>query len=263
MDLLQSLTLGFIQGTTEWLPISSTGHLRIAEHFFGLSVPLLFDVLLHFGTLLVTLIFFRREVINLLRALWHHDFGSPEGKLVLPIIAGSIPTALIAFLAGHSLDAYFNTLPLLAAGFVASGVLLVASKWSKDTKDHISLPVALVIGVMQGLSIIPSISRSGITIAVMLILGIKRELAFKYSFLLSIPAVVGALGLQLYQEYGALAVSGIGSTEILASMVVTVAVSFFALKILQKSITANKFWLFSIYCFAMATALFVLALLGF
>jgi len=263
MDLLQSLTLGFIQGTTEWLPISSTGHLRITEHFFGLSVPLLFDVLLHFGTLLVTLVFFRREVVNLLRALWHRDFGSPEGRLILPIIAGSIPTALIAFLAGHRLDAYFNTLASLAAGFIASGVLLVASKGSKDAKDHISLSVALVIGVMQGLSIIPSISRSGITIAVMLILGIKRELAFTYSFLLSIPAIIGALGLQLYEEYGALAVAGIGYVEIAAAMVVTVAVSFFALKILQKSIAANKFWLFCIYCFTIAAALLGLAALGF
>ena len=226
-------------------------------------MPLLFDVLLHFGTLLVTLIFFRREVINLLRALWHRDFHSPEGKLILPIIAGSIPTALIAFLAGHRLDAYFNTLPLLASGFVASGILLVASKRSKDAKDSISVPVALLIGVMQGLSIIPAISRSGITIAVMLILGIRRELAFKYSFLLSIPAIIGAFGLQLYEEYGALAVAGIGYAEIIASMAISVAVSFFALKILQNSIAANKFWLFSIYCFAIATALFVLVASGF
>ncbi len=196
MDLLQSITLGFIQGTTEWLPISSTGHLRIAEHFFGLTVPLLFDVMLHFGTLLVTLIFFRGAIKNVLVALWHRDLHSADGKLVIPIIVGSIPTAVIAALAGNELDAYFSTIPLLAAGFIASGIVLFASKFSTERKDTISTSTALLIGVMQGISIIPAVSRSGLTIAVMLLLGVKRELAFKYSFLLSIPAVAGALGLR-------------------------------------------------------------------
>lgn len=262
MDLLQSLTLGFIQGTTEWLPISSTGHLRIAEHFFGLSVPTLYDVLLHFGTLLVTLVFFRKDIINILKALVHRNFNSADGKLIVPIILGSIPTAIIAFLWGDQLDA-LSSLPMLAAGFIVSGVLLLASKFSKERKDAIDMPTALLIGVMQGLAVIPAISRSGLTIAVMLLLGIKRDLAFKFSFVLSIPAVFGALGLQLYQERNALAVAGIGVTEVAAAVVVTVAVSFLALKIVQKSLAANKFWLFSLYCFAIGAALFALSLLGF
>jgi undecaprenyl-diphosphatase len=263
MDLLQSLILGFVQGTTEWLPISSTGHLRIAEHFFGLTVPLLFDVMLHFGTLIVTLIFFRKEIINILRALFHRDFHCADGKLILPIIIGSIPTAIIAVLFGDQLDAYFSSLPLLAAGFVASGVVLLASKWSKENKDTIDIPTALLIGVMQGVAIIPAVSRSGLTIAVMLLLGVRRELAFKYSFLLSIPAVTGALGLTLYHGGDSLATAGIGSIDVIAALVMTVAVSFFALKLLQKTLLANKFWLFSIYCFSIGAAMFVLSFLGF
>lgn len=262
MDLLQSLTLGFIQGTTEWLPISSTGHLRIAEHFFGLTVPTLYDVLLHFGTLLVTLIFFRKEIVSILKALVHRDFHSENGKLIIPIILGSIPTAIIAFLWGDQLDA-LSSLPMLAAGFIVSGALLLASKFSKERKAAIDMPTALFIGVMQGLAVIPAISRSGITIAVMLLLGIKRDLAFKFSFLLSIPAVFGALGLQLYQERNALAVAGIGTTELLVALVVTVAASFLALKLVQKSLSANKFWLFSLYCFAIGAVLLMLAFLGF
>lgn len=261
MDLLQSISLGFIQGTTEWLPISSTGHLRVAEHFFGLSVPLLYDVLLHFGTLLVTLIFFRKDITNVLKALWHRDLQSADGKLIVPIILGSIPTAAIAFLWGHELDALSN-LNLLAAGFMASGVILLASKFSKERKDTIDMPTALLIGVMQGLSVIPAISRSGITIAVMLLLGVKRELAFKFSFLLSIPAVAGALGLEFYQQRNMLSAAGIGTVEILASLAITVAVSFLALKLVQKSIWANKFWLFSIYCFAIGAVLLALSFLG-
>jgi undecaprenyl-diphosphatase len=262
MDLLQSITLGLIQGTTEWLPISSTGHLRLAEYFFGLTVPLLFDVMLHFGTLLVTLVFFRKDIINILKSLWHRDLHSDDGRLIIPIIVGSVPTAAIAFLWGDQLDA-LSSLNMLAAGFIASGVLLLASKFTKERKDTIGIPAALLVGVMQGLAVIPSLSRSGLTIAVMLLLGIRRELAFKYSFLLSIPAVVGALGLTLYQEHNALAVAGIGTVEVAASLLVTVAVSFLALKLLQKSLSANKFWLFSVYCFAAGATTLVLSFFGF
>lgn len=262
MDLLQSISLGFIQGTTEWLPISSTGHLRIAEHFFNLTVPLLFDVLLHFGTLLVTLIFFRKDILNVLRALWHRDLHSADGKLILPIIAGSIPTAAIAFLWGDQLDA-LSSLNMLAAGFMVSGIILLASKFSKERKDTIDIPTAVLVGVMQGLAVIPAISRSGITIAVMLLFGVRRELAFKFSFLLSIPAVAGALGLEFYQQRNMLSAAGIGTIEIVASLAITVAVSFLALKLVQKSLTANKFWLFSIYCFVVGAVLFALSFLGY
>jgi undecaprenyl-diphosphatase len=263
MDLLQSIILGFIQGTTEWFPISSTGHLRLAEYFFKLSPPLLFDVVLHVGTLLVTLIYFRGAIKNVLSALWHRNFHTEDGKLILPIIIGSIPTAAIALLVGNDLDAYFSTLLLLGAGFLVSGIVLVATKFNTERKDTISMPVAFLIGVMQGIAIIPSISRSGFTIAVALLLGVKKELAFKFSFLLSIPAVVGALGLTLYQEHGTFALAGISGIDVAAALLVTVAVSFLALRLLWKTLTAKKFYLFAIYCFIIGAAIVVLSLFGF
>ncbi len=266
MDLLQAIILGFIQGTTEWLPISSTGHLRIAEHFFGLTVPLLFDVLLHGGTLFVTLIYFRKDIKNVLVALWHKDLKSGHGKLVMPIIVGSIPTALMGVFIGNELDAYFTSLLFLGAGFIVLSVMLFASKFGFEKTESIGYPQAFLIGIMQGLSIIPSISRSGLTIAVALLLGIKREAAFKFSFLLSIPAVIGALGFTLYQEQGALSLAGIGNIgmlEITAALAVTVAVSFLALKLLWKTLAAKKFHLFFIYCLIVGVALVILGLLGF
>jgi len=263
MDLLQSIILGLIQGITEWLPISSTGHLRIAQHFFGLSVPLLFDVALHVGTLLVVLIYFRKTVKNILTALFKRDFTSTDGKLIFPIIIGTIPTALIAVFFGNELDAYFSSLSLLGAGFITSGIVLVASKFTVERKDKISIPETLLLGLMQGISIIPSISRSGFTIAIALMLGIKRELAFKFSFLLSIPAVIGALGYTLYQEHNALSLAGIDSLELAAALLVTVAISFLALKILWKTIAARKFYLFAFYCFIIGAAMIALGLLGF
>jgi undecaprenyl-diphosphatase len=263
MDILQSISLGLIQGITEWLPISSTGHLRIAEHFFGLSVPLLFDVLLHVATLFVILVYFRGTIKGVLSALWKRDFHSQDGKLIVPIIIGTIPTALIALLMGNELDAYFNTLALLGAGLIAGGIVLVTTKFTTERKDTISYPVALLIGVMQGISIVPSISRSGLTITVALLLGIRREVAFKFSFLLSVPAVIGALGMTLYQEHNALSIAGIGALELVASVAITVAVSFLALKVLWKSLAAKKFYLFSVYCLIIGAALVVLGLLGF
>ncbi len=263
MDLLQSITLGLIQGTTEWLPISSTGHLRIAEIFFGLTVPLLFDVLLHAGTLLVTLIYFRSDIKKVLLALWHRDLHSEHGKLILPIIVGSIPTGIIALTVGNDLDIYFSTLLLLGVGLIAGGVVLFASKFSTERKDTISMPLALLIGIMQGISIIPSISRSGLTIAVALLLGIKKEIAFKYSFLLSIPAVVGALGVTLIQGHDTITLSGISAIDIAAALAVTIGISFLALKLLQKTLAAKKFYLWSIYCFILGAVLVALSLLGF
>lgn len=263
MDLLQSTILGLIQGTTEWLPISSTGHLRIAEHFFGLNVPLLFDVTLHVGTLLVVLIYFHAAIKNVLLALWHRDFSSEDGRLIVPLILGTIPTALIAVLVGNELDAYLSSLLYLGVGFIAGGIVLFVSKFSKESQSGINTPTAILIGVMQGLAIIPSISRSGLTIAVALLLGVKKEIAFKFSFLLLVPAVFGALGLTLYQAGGSFVMAGISGVDIAVALAVCVGVSFITLTFLWKTLKTNLFYLFSIYTFAVGALLIALSLMGY
>ncbi len=263
MDLLQSTILGFIQGVTEWLPISSTGHLRLAEHFFGLSVPLLFDVTLHVGTLFVIMLYFRKDIKNVLSALFHRDFSSADGRLILPIIIGTIPTAVIAVTVGDWFDANFSSLLMLGAGFIASGILLFATKFTVEKKDKISLPESLLLGFMQGLSILPSVSRSGFTISTAMLLGIKKEVAFKFSFLLSIPSIIGALGYTLLKEHDSFTAAGINSLEVVVALLVTVVVSFLVLKLLWKVLEANKFWVFSIYCFAIGALMIILSFLGF
>ena len=262
MDIFQSIILGFIQGVTEWLPVSSTGHLRIAEHYFGLTVPALFDVILHIGTLFVTLFYFRKDILNVIRALVKADFKSEDGALIPLIIIGTMPTVVIGFLYGNDLDTALSTVLALGVGFIVSGVVLYVSKFGKENKLGITYVDALIIGIMQGLAIIPSISRSGFTIAAALLLGIKREKAFKFSFLLSIPSIIGALGLTLYQEHAELATAGIGLTEILAGVAVSIVVSFFALKFLWRTIASRKFYLFAFYCFAIGAILVVLNFIG-
>jgi undecaprenyl-diphosphatase len=263
MDPIQAIVLGFIQGVTEWLPISSTGHLRIAEHFFGLSVPVLFDVILHIGTLAVILLFFRKEVKNIVEALMKGDFKSENGKLVPIIIVGTVPTILIGFFLGNILDTYFNSLPALGGGFIVGAVALYCSKFGAERKDSITYIDALLIGTAQGIAIIPSISRSGMTIIVALLLGIKREKAFKFSFLLSVPSIIGALGLTLYEQHQLLTLAGIGLTEIIVGVAASIIVSFLALKLLWRTLASKKFHFFAIYCFAIGLLLIGLSLSGF
>ena len=262
MDLIQTIILGLIQGLTEWLPISSTGHLRLTEHFSGLKVPILFDVLLHTGTLVVTLLFFRKDVRNILAALGKWDFKTENGKLIPLIIVGTVPTALIGVIFGNAIEALFSNLLPIAGAFVICGVVLYSSKIGNERKESISCLEALAIGTAQGIAIIPGMSRSGLTIAVALLLGTKREKAFRFSFLLSVPAIIGALGLTLYEQHEALALAGVGWTEILGGVAVSMVVGYFALNLLKKIVAYKKFYFFAFYCWLLSIVLIALSLSG-
>jgi undecaprenyl-diphosphatase len=265
MDPIQAIILGFIQGVTEWLPISSTGHLRIAERFLGLTLPLLFDVTLHVGTLIIILLFFRKDIKIILAALVKRDFKSENGKLIPLIIIGTVPTALIgvAFTFGNIIENIFDSFLPIAGAFITCGVMLYLSKTGREQADNISYLAALAIGTAQGIALIPGLSRSGLTIAIALLLGIRREKAFKFSFLLSVPAVIGALGLTLYEQHETLTLAGVGLTEILLGIAVSLVVSYFALKLLWKALAGKKFYLFAFYCWFLGAVLLALSLGGF
>jgi undecaprenyl-diphosphatase len=262
INLIRTIILGAIQGLTEWLPISSTGHLKIAEHFLGLKVPILFDVILHVGTLIVVLVFFRKDIKNILSALLRLDFKTDYGKLIPLIIVGTIPTALIGLAFGEFIEGVFQGLLPIATAFILCGVVLYSAKAGKEKTENIGYLAALIIGIAQGIAIIPGISRSGATIAVALLLGIKRERAFKFSFLISIPAILGALGLTLYTQSNELTTVGLG-WEVLAGMAVAIFVGYFALKLLWKILAKQKFHFFALYCWLLGAALIVLYLRGF
>ena len=262
MDPIQAIILGFIQGVTEWLPISSTGHLRIAEHFLSLAVPLLFDVTLHLGTLIIILLFFRKDIKTILAALVKGDFKSENGKLIPLIIGGTIPTALIGVVFSNPIETYFSSFLPIAGAFITCGVVLYFSKTGQEQKENITYMEALAIGVAQGIALIPGLSRSGLTIAIALLLGIRREKAFTFSFLLSFPAVIGALGLTLYEQHETLTLAGVGLTEILVGIAVSLVVSYFALKLLWKALAGKKFYLFAFYCWLLGAVLLALSLSG-
>jgi undecaprenyl-diphosphatase len=262
MDPIQALILGFIQGVTEWLPISSTGHLRITEQLLGLTLPLLFDVTLHLGTLVVILLFFRKDIKQVLSALVKGDFKSENGKLIPLIIVGTVPTALIGLVFSSTIEAYFSSFLPIAGAFLTCGVVLYLSKNGQEQNENITYLAAIAIGTAQGIALIPGISRSGLTIATALLLGVRREKAFKFSFLLSVPAVIGALGLTLYEQHEALTLVGVGWTEILIGIAVSIVVSYFALKLLWKALASKKFYLFAFYCWLIGALLLALSLGG-
>jgi len=247
-QLIKTIVLGIIQGLTEWLPISSTGHLKVLQQFLGLNVPLLFDVVLHVGTLTVVMVFFRNDIKKISLALARFDFKTDDGRLIPLIIVGTIPTVVIGFVFSTFLENLFQNISIIALAFTTCGILLYSAKIGKEKTDNITFSEAFVIGIAQGIAVIPGFSRSGLTIATALLLGIKRGKAFKFSFLLSIPAIIGALALTLCKELDRLAASGVGWVEVAAGTVTAMVVGYLALGMLRKVLAKKKFHLFAFYC---------------
>jgi len=205
---LQAISLGIIQGITEFLPISSSAHLAILQHYSkNFQQPgVLFDVMVHFSTLLVVIIYFQKEIIGIVGAIL--KCGKGEGHRVqrrkaLLILMGTIPTGAIGMIFKEDLEKSFSSLSLVGAMLAITGLLLALSDRVKGGKKDLSIFHALLIGTVQGIAIIPGISRSGSTIATGILLGIEREEVARFSFLLSIPAILGAFALEL-QEFSVL-----------------------------------------------------------
>jgi len=251
MNLIEVLILAIVQGITEWLPISSSGHLAIVQQYFGLNVPVLFDVILHVGTLLVVIVVFRKDIVKIFRAVARLDFKTEEGKLALYIILGSIPTAIIGFLFEETIESFFSNLTVIGYAFIATGVILYLSKLPKNKNRLLNYLDALLIGTAQGIALIPGISRSGVTISTGLLRQVKKEKAFQYSFLLFIPAVIGATVRTSVKEWHNLAVADIDVASIALGLIVTMVVGYVFLRLLRKIIVKERFHVFAYYCWAL------------
>lgn len=203
MDIFAAILLGLIQGLTEFLPVSSSGHLAIAQHFLsGFEQPgLIFDVLLHAATMLAVMLYFRSDIWRLLSCYFRNDENSGEDRRILwMLILGSIPTAIIGFSGKDFFAGLFEN--LLVVGFmllITALLLTLAEKLRRPGRPlgQLNLRDALIVGTVQGCAILPGISRSGSTIACLLLRGIDGEAAARFSFLLALPAVGGATLLSL------------------------------------------------------------------
>lgn len=279
MTALHALILGIIQGLTEFLPISSSGHLVVFQQLLGLVEPgIAFEISVHLGTLAAVLIFFREEILEvnaaavagLLSAIsgkgsLHELYASSQGfRMAMLLAAGSVPTAIIGIFLQTQSDRLFTSISLAGSMLIVTGMILVLTGlllWltrGVDARGHgmsgFTLGIALAIGVVQGLAIIPGISRSGSTIATGLLFGLDRRTAGSFSFLLSIPAIVGAAGLQVVMD-------GLGDVH-LANMAIGAGVSFvvgiLSLGILMRIVNQGRLYLFAPYCVVAGTIVLIL-----
>jgi undecaprenyl-diphosphatase len=264
MTTLEAIILGILQGLTEFLPVSSSGHLVLFQHLFGLKeAELVFDVCVHLGTLVAVVIVFRQEIINIIAALLQlvslggqkEKFlqkvdSDPELKMAVFILIGSIPTAVLGLLFASIADRLFSSTLITGLMLMVTGLLLWLTRKAEThaaaaSDGHLTTRKAFIIGIVQGLAIIPGISRSGSTISTGLLLGVDRETAARYSFLLSIPAIVGAALLSLKD--------GFSQTDpviwmSLIGAVTAAIVGYGALKSLLHMVKKGRLYVFAPYC---------------
>jgi len=240
MEIIQALILGIVQGITEWLPVSSSGHLVLFQELFGFGTNVAFDVLLHIATLLVIIIVFWKDLVAIFQSLINIRWDE-NTKLFLFIILASIPTAVIGLVFHDALLALFSNVLLLGVFFIINGLMLFLTRFAKE-KRELNWWRSIAMGVAQGAAIIPSISRSGATISTGMFLGIKKEKLVKLSFLMSVPAILGAFVLEAKD----LAWDNL-LPMILGSLAAAV-VGYFALTYLLKLINKGKFHYFAYYC---------------
>jgi undecaprenyl-diphosphatase len=275
MDSAWTAAFGAVQGLTEFLPVSSSGHLAAAQlgaRRLGLGAamaeqPILLGVLLHAATLFAVLIYYRaaalaavrgfgRGVAELSRGRLGAAIAADDGvRLAVAIGAGTLPTGVIGLLLERPTAGVAQSPLALGMCFVACALLLAATRWWPGGARALDWRVALAVGIVQGIAVLPGVSRSGATIAAGLALGLPREEAVRFSFLLSVPAIAGAALLELPGS----ALAGTGSIAALgAGCAAAFAVGLAALAILRRIVGGGRLWLFAPYVAAVGAALVIL-----
>lgn len=232
----QAIFLGLVQGVTEFLPVSSSGHLVLIQEYLNTDLGTVFDIVLHTATLIATIIFFWKELISL------------DKRAITNLAIGSIPAAIFGLFIKDQIDLIFQTPTIAILGLVVTSFLLISTKFFKKSNQKITTKKALKIGLAQAIALIPGVSRSGATIATSLNLGIKQEQAFAFSFLLSIPAIIGASIL----NFSNLNFASGDITAYLAGFISALVSGYLALTLLEKIIKQAKLYQFAYYTGAIA-----------
>lgn len=277
MTYLMSAVLGFVQGVAEFLPISSSGHLTLLQHFFGMAEPdNLFNVLLHFATLIAVCIYYFQDVLEMIveffrgiAALFSRkpSHGNPPEarRLVLLVIVGTLPLFLILPIK-HVVESFGSSPVFVSCALLVTGTILFFSdRMSGGRKNARSatLKDVLLVGLAQGVATIPGLSRSGSTISAGMAVGFDRKFAVRYSFLMSLPAVLGATLLELKDVLGGEAVLEAGILpKYLLGMVIAGVVGYFSIRLVNLLADKGKFGAFSYYCWIVGVLSLVLSLMG-
>lgn len=255
-----SLWQGLIQGLTEFLPISSSGHLAIFQHLTGTGEPsLVFDLLLHLATVCSTLVFFAKDIIKLLCEFFGGFIpGNEKGegwRFGWAVIIGSVPTALIGLFLEPMVKSASSSMFAVGVALAITGALMTLLCFVPQGQRDINVLIGLAVGVAQGLAVFPGISRSGATIAAAILCGLEGAQAFRFSFLLSLPAIVGASLLEFLDADMSVALPD----GCYAAAAVAFISGIFALFALRGAVVRGNFSTFAIYCFLLGgVAIFML-----
>lgn len=272
LELLQAIVLGVVQGLTEFLPVSSSGHLLLGQYFLGLNQDrfgLSFDVALHMGTLVAVISYFWRDLLRMayafLRSFVERDLANdPDQRMAYLIIASTVPAALIGYLFEGFFEETVRSPWVVVFNFVVIGVLFivgenVGSHSRKATK--LKFGEAVGIGLAQAAALVPGVSRSGATITLGLFLGLRREEAARFSFLMSVPIIAGAGSLKV----GEVILQGMDAAQVVlfvVGFVTSAVVGYVTIRFLLRYLTNHSLRAFSYYRFGVAAVVTVLLLLG-
>jgi len=268
LGYLPSLVLAVLQGLTEFLPVSSSGHLALAQIFLpGFRPDLAFDVLLHVATLVAVLVYFRADILGLARGLRHPSepgdgssiFAGCERRTVGLILVGTVATAAVGLALEETAEGAFHSPAAVGVCLlITAGLLALSGRFREGAGSLRDFPwaFALLVGAVQGLAVFPGLSRSGATIVACLLLGLDRRVAVPFSLLLSVPAIAGAFVLKI----GDLELSAAGWGPPLVAFPVAAVVGYFCIHLLVKSVRDVWFQHFAWYCAALGGAALLAAL---
>lgn len=251
MGIIETIILGIIQGLTEFLPVSSSGHLELAKALFGGEVigeeSMMTTVVLHFATALSTIVVFRKDVVTIFGGLF--QFKNNEAfNFSMKIILSMVPAALIGFFLDDFIETFFDSQILLVGImlFVTGGLLFLADR-AKQTNLNVSYPKAFIIGIAQAIAILPGISRSGATIGASVILGIDRQKAARFSFLMVVPLILGKMAKDILD--GAFASDKVPFFELSLGFIAAFITGLAACTWMIRLVKRSKLSWFSYYCF--------------
>jgi len=252
MGIFEAIILGLIQGLTEFLPVSSSGHLEIAKAIFGdASVPqesMLMTVVLHGATALSTIVIFRKEILEIINGLFQFKWNE-ESKFSVKIIISMVPAAIIGVLFDKEIESLFGgALTLVGGMLLITALLLLLADRAKSTDKEVSFTSALIIGVSQAIAIMPGISRSGATISTSVLLGIDRERSARFSFLMVVPLILGKIAKDLLSgEITSISANAVAPLAV--GFVVAFVTGLFACTWMITLVKKSKLTWFAIYCF--------------
>lgn len=270
MSWYQAAILGLVQGATEFLPVSSSGHLALVSHFLDLHIDqsVAFVVVVHFGTLLAVFAYYGQDFVRMLKSLvvWQstdevqHQQLSQSRRLVGLLLIGTVPAALAGYLLEDAVEQLFGSILVVGLALITTGLILLAANWlqGKKERDRTTVADALIIGVAQATALVPGLSRSGCTIAGGLARGLQRDWAPRFAFLLSAPVILGGTVLQAFELAAEPPEPGMLACYLLGATVAAVS-GYVAIRVVVGAVRAGNLVYFAGYCVVVGVVTVIVA----